>query len=87
MKAMARPKTRFVFQACGSVSRRWQGQCPDCAEWNTLAQETAVESIFATRHDLSGVGRPVALVTLYSEVPPPQRLATGIAEADSFIGR
>ena len=33
---MAKPKSRYVCQACGSVSHRWQGQCADCAEWNTL---------------------------------------------------
>ena len=50
---MAKLKTRYVCQACGSVSMRWQGQCPDCAEWNTLVQEAAVESIFKAKHDLS----------------------------------
>ena len=38
---MAKPKSRYVCQSCGSVSSRWQGQCPDCAEWNTLVQESA----------------------------------------------
>ena len=36
---MAKPKKRYVCQACGGVSHRWQGQCPDCAEWNTLAED------------------------------------------------
>ena len=76
---MAKLKTRYVCQACGSVSTRWQGQCPDCAEWNTLVQEAAVESIFAAKHDLSGGGQAIALVGLNAEVPLPQRLATGIA--------
>ena len=52
---MAKLKARYVCQACGSVSHRWQGQCADCAEWNTLVQESAeVSSIFAAKHDLSG---------------------------------
>ena len=83
---MAKLKTRYVCQACGSVSTRWQGQCPDCAEWNTLVQEAAVESIFAAKHDLSGGGQAIALVGLNAEVPLPQRLATGIAEFDRAIG-
>ena len=33
---MAKLKSRYVCQACGSEQHRWQGQCPDCAEWNTL---------------------------------------------------
>ena len=30
---MAKPKRRYVCQACGSVTHRWQGQCADCGEW------------------------------------------------------
>ena len=83
---MAKLKTRYVCQACGSVSMRWQGQCADCAEWNTLVQEAAVANIFAAKHDLSGGGRPLQLVTLDSEVPLPERISTGIAEFDRAIG-
>jgi DNA repair protein RadA/Sms len=84
---MARAKTRFVCQACGSVSPRWQGQCPDCAEWNTLVQESAsVSSIFTAKHDLSGGGRAVTLSSLDEEVELPERLASGIAEFDRAIG-
>jgi DNA repair protein RadA/Sms len=83
---MAKLKTRYVCQACGSVSMRWQGQCPDCAEWNTLVQEAAVESIFKAKHDLSGGGQAIALVGLDAEVALPERLATGIAEFDRAIG-
>ena len=83
---MAKLKTRYVCQACGSVTMRWQGQCPDCAEWNTLAQEASVESIFAAKHDLSGGGQAIALVGLDTEVALPERLATGIAEFDRAIG-
>jgi DNA repair protein RadA/Sms len=83
---MAKLKTRYVCQACGSVSMRWQGQCPDCAEWNTLAQEASVESIFAAKHDLSGGGQAIRLVGLDTEVVLPERLATGIAEFDRAIG-
>jgi DNA repair protein RadA/Sms len=83
---MAKLKTRYVCQACGSVSMRWQGQCADCAEWNTLVQEASVESIFAAKHDLSGGGSAIKLVGLDADVALPQRLATGIAEFDRAIG-
>ena len=75
---MAKPKIRYVCQACGSVSSRWQGQCPDCAEWNTLVQETAeVSNIFAAKHNLRGGGRTIELVGLDSTAALPERLATG----------
>ncbi|MEO7365627.1 MAG: DNA repair protein RadA [Sphingomicrobium sp.] len=84
---MAKPKIRYVCQACGSVSSRWQGQCADCAEWNTLVQEAPeVSSIFAAKHNLRGGGRRIELVGLDSEVALPKRFATGIAEFDRAIG-
>src|ERR1044071_2989620 len=84
---MAKPKTRYTCQACGSISSRWQGQCPDCSEWNTLVQETAeVSSIFAAKHNLQGGGRVIPLVGLDHPVALPERIATGIAEFDRAIG-
>ena len=82
---MAKPKRRFVCQACGSVSNRWQGQCADCAEWNTLAEE-APETIFSAKHDLSSGGRPVQFVALDRPVKLPERRKTGIAELDRALG-
>ena len=59
---MAKPKTRYMCQACGSEQSRWQGQCPDCAEWNTLVQEAAaVTNIFAAKHNLQGGGRTMLI--------------------------
>lgn len=39
---MTRKKTAYLCQKCGATSAKWQGQCPDCGEWNTL-EETAIE--------------------------------------------
>src|SRR5215207_1934592 len=84
---MAKPKTRYTCQACGSISSRWQGQCPDCSEWNTLVQESAeVSSIFAAKHNLQGGGRTIQLVGLDHPVALPERIVTGIAEFDRAIG-
>jgi DNA repair protein RadA/Sms len=84
---MAKPKLRYVCQSCGSVSHRWQGQCADCAEWNTLVQETAeVSSIFAAKHNLQGGGRVVQLIGLDAPAAALERLPTELAEFDRAIG-
>jgi DNA repair protein RadA/Sms len=36
---MPKLKEVFICQNCGTASPKWQGQCPDCGEWNTLASE------------------------------------------------
>ena len=82
---MAKPKRRYVCQACGSVSSRWQGQCPDCAEWNTLAEE-APATVFSQKHDLSSGGRAVQFVGLDEPGTVPQRITTGLAEFDRALG-
>src|SRR5687767_3352756 len=62
---MAKPRKRYVCQACGSISMRWQGQCSDCSEWNSLVEDSgAVVTPFSARHDLRSGGRPVDLVHL-----------------------
>jgi DNA repair protein RadA/Sms len=66
---------------------RWQGQCPDCAEWNTLVQEAAeVTSIFAAKHNLQGGGRKIELVGLDHPAALPDRIVSGVAEFDRAIG-
>ena len=66
---------------------RWQGQCPDCAEWNTLIEEqAAVVTPFAARHDLRRGGRTIELVDLQADVPLPARTPTGIVEFDRTLG-
>jgi DNA repair protein RadA/Sms len=82
---MARAKRKFECQQCGCVSFRWQGQCDDCGEWNTLVEQVA-ETVFSARHDLSGGGRALTLVGLNSDVALPPRETTGIAEFDRALG-
>ncbi|MDP9423953.1 MAG: DNA repair protein RadA [Pseudomonadota bacterium] len=83
---MAKLKTRYVCQACGTEHHRWQGQCPDCAEWNTLVQEASAPTVFSAKHDLRSGGRAVELVGLDAVVALPDRMQTGIAEFDRAIG-
>lgn len=82
---MAKTKRRYACQACGSVTHRWQGQCPDCAEWNTLAEE-APETVFSARHDLSSGGRRVVFEPLDMPGQALLRQPTGIAEFDRALG-
>lgn len=36
---MAKVKTTFFCQNCGSQYSKWQGQCTACKQWNTIAEE------------------------------------------------
>jgi DNA repair protein RadA/Sms len=82
---MAKPKRRYVCQACGSVSFRWQGQCADCAEWNTLVED-APETVFSAKHDLSAGGRAITFEPLHAPGEQLRRRPTGLAEFDRALG-
>ena len=82
---MAKPKRRYICQACGSVSYRWQGQCADCSEWNTLAEE-APETVFSAKHDLSSGGRKIMFEALDAPGEALIRRSTGLAEFDRALG-
>jgi len=36
---MAKTKTHFFCQSCGTQHAQWQGQCHACKSWNTLVEE------------------------------------------------
>ena len=82
---MVKAKRRYVCSACGGVSHRWQGQCGDCAEWNTLAEDVPA-TVFSARHDLSSGGRVFAFEPMDGGIAPLRRRATGIAEFDRALG-
>ena len=82
---MAKPKRKYVCTECGSVASRWQGQCVDCSQWNTLVED-APETAFSARHDLSSGGRPVSFEPLDAPSAPLIRRTTGLAEFDRALG-
>ena len=36
---MAKLKTKFICQNCGSSYPKWMGKCENCGSWNTLIEE------------------------------------------------
>ncbi|MEL6530497.1 MAG: DNA repair protein RadA [Pseudomonadota bacterium] len=82
---MAKAKKRYVCQACGAVSTGWQGQCADCAEWNTIVED-APATVFSQKHDLSSGGRGIEFVPLNRPTELPVRKSTGLAEFDRALG-
>ncbi|HEY63715.1 MAG TPA: DNA repair protein RadA [Caldilineae bacterium] len=66
---MAKVKTRYVCQQCGSAHMKWMGRCPDCGEWNTLV-ETVIE-------EDRGPARRARATSDVSPVPLPDIAADG----------
>ncbi|WP_173931287.1 DNA repair protein RadA [Chelativorans sp. Marseille-P2723] len=85
---MARPRTQFICQNCGTVHSRWAGKCDGCGEWNTLVEEGTGGGIGAGPQSLRRArpGTPVALTTLSGDIEDAPRIVTGIGELDRVTG-
>ena len=83
---MARPKTRYVCQACGAVTPRWAGRCESCGEWNTITEQAAPQPVSGAKGKGLPEGRRLKLVALAGEDEAPPRIHTAIAELDRAVG-
>ncbi len=88
---MAKPKQQYQCSACAAVSTKWQGQCADCGEWNTL-EETVVApagpAAAANANRFSGWTGAAAAITSAKDVELVEqaRLGTGLSELDRVLG-
>ncbi|MDQ6963405.1 MAG: DNA repair protein RadA [Mariprofundales bacterium] len=79
-------KTIFVCQSCGAESRKWQGQCADCGEWNCISEQSAPAT---TLRGKVGSQRADALTTQPITAvgrAAHQRRSTAIEELDRVLG-
>ena len=81
---MARKSSIYVCQECGTTQPKWTGQCESCGAWNSLVEETAVETV--PRGLGAGKGRRIDLLPMDGEIRALDRRTTGIAEFDRVIG-
>ncbi|HET6628957.1 MAG TPA: DNA repair protein RadA [Woeseiaceae bacterium] len=73
-------KSAYACRACGAVSLKWQGQCPECEAWNTL-EESAPARAVPRR---GGGVKPAELLELARETD--ERHPTGFGEFDRVLG-
>ena len=83
---MAKPKTQFVCQNCGTVHSRWAGKCEGCGEWNTIVEEDPMGGIGSGPGKVPKKGRAVTLTALSGETEEAPRIHTGISELDRATG-
>ncbi|MDH5547110.1 MAG: DNA repair protein RadA [Gammaproteobacteria bacterium] len=87
---MAKTKSIYVCNACGSQTSKWGGQCADCLAWNTL-QETTAPTAIGRKARFSGYAGSAdgsGHTLLLSEVEAVQesRITTGSPELDRVLG-
>lgn len=83
---MARQKTQFVCQSCGTVHARWAGKCDGCGAWNTIVEDSPAGGIGGGPGRQARKGTPVALTSLSGDIEDAPRIRTEIAELDRVTG-
>ena len=80
---MAKSRSTFVCQACGSAYPRWAGRCEACGEWNSIVEEAPVQEAGSK---LARRGKRIEFAPLEGSEPEPPRRPTGIGELDRVSG-
>ncbi|MBS0351146.1 MAG: DNA repair protein RadA [Proteobacteria bacterium] len=85
---MSKAKTKVVFfcRECGNEYLKWQGQCSDCGQWNTLTEAPAAPKNKSTGS--LGYAGELAKITPLADVRSEKqaRLPTTIQEFDHVLG-
>lgn len=83
---MAKTRTVFVCQNCGSESPKWIGRCPSCHEWNTYHEEIVTPATQAgfVSHSVAGNRKPQLLDEIKTDEH--NRRKTGLKEVDRLLG-
>jgi len=85
---MAKVKTTFFCQNCGTQYSKWQGQCSACKEWNTIAEEVIQKAEKSDWKTLSNSSKRVSKPLLINEIDVSQeaRMQTSDAEFNRVLG-
>ena len=90
---MAKLKTSYICQSCGSASPKWSGKCPSCSEWNSLVEEVIAQDPKAKPgnwnfSEKQTGSQPINKPTLLQEVDfkEEDRVSASDAELDRVLG-
>ena len=90
---MAKKKTAYVCTECGADHTKWQGQCAECGEWNTLSEFVVASSAKAATRDVkfegyAGTGEEAGKVHKLAEINLDEvpRFTSGMQEFDRVLG-
>src|SRR5690348_5121200 len=89
---MAKVRTQFLCNQCGSVHPKWMGKCPDCGTWDSLEEykaptpdaRSAGRTATSQTGDLAQGGQALALDEIEESDTP--RRPSGIGEFDRILG-
>jgi len=84
---MAKVKTTFFCQNCGTQHAKWTGQCNACNEWNTIVEEVIQKQESRTWKQTTtakSISKPLKIDEI--ERNPEERIVTRNKELDTVLG-
>ena len=81
---MKQQKPVYICSACGSISPKWLGKCPDCEAWNTMEESLPVRTSEEKKVSISSALPPMKFEDIETEKEI--RTYTNIAELDRVLG-
>ncbi len=85
---MAKAKTAYVCTDCGAEFGKWQGQCTECGQWNTISEFKVGKSVAARSARFEGYAGKLSEVQSldHIDLEAQQRFTSGIGEFDRVLG-
>jgi len=85
---MAKSRTQFICNQCGSVHPKWLGKCPDCGTWDALEEFKAPTPDARAQNTQTGniAQGGEALTLAQIDESESVRTPTGIGEFDRILG-
>ena len=79
---MAKVKTTFFCQNCGSQYAKWQGQCTSCKQWNTIADEVIQKPEKSDWKSSTSVNKRVSKPLKINEIDTSQEARLNMQDAE-----
>ena len=85
---MAKTKTTFICQNCGTQHAKWVGQCGACKEWNTIVEEVVQKeekrSWKQAKTAKKNINKPLKISDIQTNSE--ERIMTNNKELDTVLG-
>ena len=84
---MAKAKTTFFCQNCGTQHAKWMGQCNACNEWNTIIEEVVQKEVareWKQSNTAKTISKPLKIEEI--QLNAEERIPTKNNELDTVLG-
>ena len=84
---MAKAKTTFFCQNCGTQHAKWMGQCNACNEWNTIVEEVVQKEVareWKQSNTAKTISKPLKIEEI--QLNAEERIPTKNKELDTVLG-